>query len=264
VVVARGARRSAIERAWATSPLKLLEPRNHGDAAWVFVATYGGGLVDGDRITLRAQVGADAGLVLATQASTKVYRSPRGCAQRLVARVEAGALLAALPAPVVCFAGAHYRQDVAIELAPGASLLWLDGLTAGRSARGERWAFGSYASRLAVTRAGAPVVHDGILLDPRHGPLGERMGRFDALATVIALGPRVAALARDLLASGGSPGDPTGGERRSGLRIAASPHDDGAVVRVAGTSSEAVTRAVRRSLARVPEILGDDPFRAPV
>ena len=38
--------RTAISTAFATSPLRILMPRNHGHAAWVFLASLGGGLVD--------------------------------------------------------------------------------------------------------------------------------------------------------------------------------------------------------------------------
>jgi len=256
LAVARGPRGSAVERAIATSPLKLLAPKNHGGAAWIFVATYGGGLVDGDRIALAADVGDGADLVLSTQASTKVYRSPRGCSQQLTTRVGAGGLFAALPAPVVCFAGARYRQDAAIELSAGASLVWLDGVTAGRAARGERWAFSSYRSRLRVAVGGAAVIDDAVALDPAHGPLLDRMGRFDALATIVAIGPRAGAVARDLLAV------PAPSRRRDELLVAASPVDGGALVRIAGVSAERVARAARGLLTGVLDLLGDDPFRA--
>ncbi|HEY2366660.1 MAG TPA: urease accessory protein UreD, partial [Polyangiaceae bacterium] len=67
--------RTAITSSRARAPLKLLTPKNHGDARWTFVATYGGGLVDGDAIALDVKVGPGASALLSTQASTKVYRS---------------------------------------------------------------------------------------------------------------------------------------------------------------------------------------------
>jgi len=142
----------------------------------------------------------------------------------------------------------------------------LRAITAGRSARGERWAFGSYAARLAVTVGGAPVVHDALLLDPAHGPLPARMGRFDAFTTVVAVGPRLAAIAADLLAAP-SPlrrqaallvaASPLAGVPRSGAGVAAG----GAIVRIAGVSVEQVARETRRLLAGVSALLGDDPWR---
>jgi len=51
-VVRRPDGRSVVARAYATSPLRLLTPINHGHAAWIYGSSYGGGLVDGDAVTL--------------------------------------------------------------------------------------------------------------------------------------------------------------------------------------------------------------------
>src|SRR3989442_2941008 len=104
--------RSVVRSAFATSPLRLLTPSNHGHAAWAYTSTLGGGLVDGDEIRLDVRVGRDAAAVLATQGQNRVYRSARGCRSELAAEVEEGALLALLPDPTVCFAGARYAQSI--------------------------------------------------------------------------------------------------------------------------------------------------------
>ena len=41
---------------------------------WLYTITFGGGLVEGDNITLDVDVGEDCTVVVTTQASTKVYR----------------------------------------------------------------------------------------------------------------------------------------------------------------------------------------------
>jgi urease accessory protein len=243
-------------RARAESPLKLLFPNNHGVAQWVFTATYGGGLVDGDRIALGVEVTERAAAFLSTQSSTKVYRSPRGASQALSARVAEGALLAVVPDPVACFAGARYAQTADVALAGDASLLFVDALTCGRAARGERWDFARYASRTTITRDGRPLATDATVLAPADGELRARMRRFDALATVLVFGPRVGSLREALLAAGADPSAP-----RPDAIAAASPlGDDGAVLRIAGTSTAAVTRALRAALSPLAAMLGDDPF----
>ena len=119
VAVSRGADgRSRATRVYATSPLRMLTPVNHGHAAWVYMSSYGGGLVDGDRVSLDVTVERGATAFLSTQASTKVYRSREGTASRLEALVDDDALLVFAPDPVVCFAGARYRQWQRITLAP--------------------------------------------------------------------------------------------------------------------------------------------------
>ena len=51
---------TVLRDAYAESPLRLLTPRNHGQAAWVYTSTLGGGFVDGDRVRLRISVGRAA------------------------------------------------------------------------------------------------------------------------------------------------------------------------------------------------------------
>lgn len=252
VVVERAGGKSRVTSAWARSPLKLLTPRNHGHAAWVYTASFGGGLVDGDALTLDVEVGTGATALLATQAQTKVYRGPRGASQRLEARVRPAALFAALPDPVACYAGARYRQEVTITLDDDASLVWLDAVSAGRAARGERWAFAAFSSRTRVERGGRPLVHDALLLRPDEGELGERLRGHEALATLLVVGPRCAE-ARALLLGTAEVCGP--------LVVAASPlGDDGAILRIAAPSVESLLDSVHARLAFLPALLGDDPL----
>jgi urease accessory protein len=231
--------------------VNLRIPRNHGDAVWAFVSSLGGGLVDGDDVSLRVDVGAGAKALLTTQASTKVYRSPSGCRQRLTATVGDGGLLVLLPDPVACFAGARLDQTIDVALGDGATLIMLDAVTCGRAASGERWELAAYRSVVTVTRAGAVIARDAIELDAAHAAIEPRMGRFEALATLIAIGPR-----GDVL------GVPEAPARGAPTLAARSPLTvpDGALVRVAAETVEQLHGAVRGLLAGLPGVLGDDPF----
>ena len=75
--VVRVDRRSVVRRAYATSPLRLLTPKNHGSAAWVYASSYGGGLVGGDDLRLT------------------VTRRPRGLGLPLLAGIHQGLSLSA-------------------------------------------------------------------------------------------------------------------------------------------------------------------------
>jgi urease accessory protein len=249
VAVAAG---GAVTRLTAASPLKLLVPRNHGRAAWIFVANLGGGLLDGDRLRLSVDVAAGAAAYLTTQASTKVY--PGSAAQETDAAVAAGGLLVALPDPVVCFAGARYEQRARVALAEGASLVWLESLSAGRVAHGERWELARYESRLDIDAGGRARVRDALLLDPAHGPLAARLGRFAALATLVALGPQAAPLRAAWLDA------PPPAQRAPAIAAASPLGDDGAIVRVAAASVAELGAALAPLLAPIAALLGDDPL----
>ena len=251
----RSGEKTVIGEAYAASPLRFLTPRNHGDAAWVFLSSLGGGLVDGDRIDLRIQADAGTSALIGTQAATKVYRSPRGCSQRIDVRAGDGSAVAIVPDPVVCFAGARYDQRIDISLAPGASLVLLDGYTSGRAARGERWQFDHFESRTTITRGGVVAIIDATRLDPVPGPIAQRMGRFEEMMWLVAIGPRFEGMREAMLTAlpAPSPGD--------AAVVAASPvGDDAAVVRVAADSFENASRRLRPSFAALACALGDDPF----
>jgi urease accessory protein len=253
----RAGGRTVIHTARARSPLRLLLPCNHGDAAWVFVASLGGGLVDGDALALSVDVDEGASALLGTQASTKVYCSPHGTSQALRAHVRRGGMLAIVPDPVSCFAGARYEQRIEVDLEDGsATLVLLDAFTCGRAARGERWSLARYASRTRVAVSGRTLAFDSVLLDPTHGDLRVRMGRFEAFASILAVGPRASDLRAGLLAAAVE-ASPRGAPRL----LAATVLSDGATMgRVAATSAHESLAAVRPLLAPLARELGDDPF----
>jgi urease accessory protein len=258
VEIARVDGASAIVACMAASPLQLLSPSPRGRCAWIISASHGGGLVAGDDVSLELDVGAGSTALLSTQAGTKIYRS-RGpaAAQRLDARAGQGATLVVLPQPVSCFAGARFRQVQRFELAPGASLLWLDALVAGRVARGERWAFDEYRSRVDVAIDGRTVLADALRLVPGEGPpIGERLAGFELLATAVALGPAVAEHARALHERlSAAPA-----ERDAAVLAAASPLGDGVLMRVASRTVEAGVAFLRSCLTFVEAVAGADPF----
>lgn len=239
----------------ATDPLKLMLPRPRGAAVWACAATYGGGLVAGDRIDLDLEVGPAAGLFVGTQATTKVYRSTGAVAvSRTTARVADGGLLAMLPEPVSCFAASRYRQEAAIDLATGASLAWLDAVSSGRLANGEHWDLAAFASTTGISRGGRQLVRDALRLD---GPgLAGRFGARAACASLFLLGPRCAeaAAAAMAVAAAQRPGD-------GGLWLACSPLDGGCLLRGAATAHEALASAVRAAIAPLASQLGGDPWR---
>lgn len=257
LVFERVGARTVVRSALAHSPLRLLTPRNHGHAAWVYTSSLGGGLVDGDHLHVDLEVAPGACALLSSQGFTRVYRSPHGCRNELEARVGEGALLALVPDPTVCFAQARYTQRQDIALAPGASLVLMDLVNAGRSANGERWACDAFSSSLRIHQQGRAWVDERWLLEPAHGRLPERLGRFDALATVVLLGPALAE-AREALAArvGALPVIP-----RAGLICSTSPLGaDGLILRAAATSAETLLQSAREWLGFLPSLLGDDPW----
>jgi urease accessory protein len=210
-------------------------------------SSLGGGLVDGDRVRLDLDVGSGSTCLLTSQASQKVYRGTAEVAMR--ATVDAGGVLLSVPDPTVPYAGASFTQRAEVELHPEASLAWMDVVTAGRVARGERWASGRLDLSLTIARGGAIALRDRVLLDPEQAPIAPKMRRFDALATIVLLGPAFADLAAAVAF-------PSSAEVVAG----AGTIDGGVVLRVA-TATVGGAIAVTRELLREPcARFGEDPF----
>jgi urease accessory protein len=258
--IALVAGQSAVTSAWASSPLKLLVPRPRGQSVWAYSSSFGGGLLAGDEIQLTLELATGSRCFLSTQASTKVYRNPRQrpCGHRLTASLAEDSLLVLAPDPVQLFAGSGYVQRQEFRLEQRAGLVLVDWCSSGRVARGERWAFTRFHSRNEVFVRGERLLLDSLLLDPAHGPLdaAHRMGRFNCLALVALIGEPVRAAAAQVLEEMVSrPID-----RQASLVCSASPLADGALLRIAGEHTEAVGREIHRHLARISDLLGDDPW----
>src|SRR5439155_5706148 len=215
------------------------------------------GLVGGDTVQVEVAVGRAAAALLATQASTKVYRSPLGASQHVRAHVAEDGLLVLLPDPVTCFACARYRQDQRIELTAGANLVIVDRLTAGRIESGERWQFDQYVSRTRVWRGDRPLLHDALALTREDDDIARRLDRFTCLAVVVLVGPLLAPTAARLAgAFEAAPVAP-----RADVLLSAAPlGDEGAIFRMASRSVEQLATALRQHLNVLTSLLGDDPW----
>jgi urease accessory protein len=249
--------RTVVREALAAAPLRLLTPRNHGEGAWAFTSTLGGGLVDGDRVSLHVELGAGARALLGSQGANRIYRSPRGCRSAVRAKVGAGGLLVLAPDPTACFAGARYDQSTEVELEDGASLALIEALTAGRSARGERWAARHCSTTLKIRTPGGVLIDEAWRIDPAHGAPAERFGRFEALATLLLVGPLLA----EARAQARARIDEAPPARDARVVEAASPLGEGALlIRIAAATAEECSRAARVHFTGVPALLGDDPW----
>ena len=151
---------SRLTRCRSVPPLKLLNPRAAEGYCPVILSSYGGGLVEGDAVGLEVRCGPGAALFLGTQALGKVYRCPAGagCRQELRGAVADGGTAVVMPDPVVPFAGSIYRQRQRWSLHGDAVLLLVDGHTAGRVLRGERFAYREYRSDIDVLVDGRTVL----------------------------------------------------------------------------------------------------------
>jgi urease accessory protein len=247
-------------RVRATNPLKLLVPRRPGPNTWVYTSTFGGGLVAGDQLKLDVNLKPGTSCILGTQASTKVYRNParRPCSQSIQAVIAEDATLIVSPDPITCFAEADYEQTQQFMMSARASLLLIDWLTSGRYANGERWDFSRFKSRTEIYVENQLLVQESLLLVPDEVPLDSpfRMGRFNCIATVVIMGDKLQGISQPILEKVGSkPIQPKGA-----LIDAVSPIKSGAIWRIMGESTEAVSLYIHSELDPLKNILGETPW----
>ena len=149
-----------------------------------------GGLLGGDALDVAVRLEDGVRASLATQGANRVYRPADGrTATRLTTTVTVadGAIAEWVPHHLLPYPGARVRQRTAIDVAPDAGLLAWESLSAGRSARGERFAWSLLDTRLRIARAGAPLLLDGAILA---GDDREPFDGADLCATVALVLPR--------------------------------------------------------------------------
>lgn len=191
-------------------PLKLIAPaplaistatQDSHNVHTVFLLTYGGGLVAGDKISLNITLAPITRLVLLTQGSTKIFKSPDPSViihQHMSVNVGDGAGLCYLPDPVQPFEASAFEQRQLYNITgKEANLCVCDWVCEGRSARGESWNFRNYASRNEVwlARPGEKrrlLLRDNLFLDSAHSAHEALSGRMESLGifgTLILCGP---------------------------------------------------------------------------
>jgi len=145
---------------WVQAPLKVQRPfyPEGSDICHSVVLHTAGGIVGGDRLSLDFHLQPNAQALITTATASKIYRSNGLQArQNIQMQVDADACLEWLPQETIVFNGATYRQDLRVELAPGASWLGWEITRFGRSARGERFLQGEWRSHTEIWQQGHPL-----------------------------------------------------------------------------------------------------------
>jgi urease accessory protein len=170
---ARQGDRTVLTHSRCCSPWHLSPPIQLDDSACLYtpMVNPSGGLVGGDRLSVRATLGPDAHVLFSTPSANRVYRSLGETAMQTIGlSVGSGAILEWIPDVTIPFAGSRFRQAVHVTLAPGATVLLWDAIASGRVARGERWAFTSLENEIRiVTASGQSVLERYALAPSAHG-----------------------------------------------------------------------------------------------
>lgn len=160
---------TVLSRSRCRSPWHLLPPLalDESGCACTLLVNPSGGLVGGDRLSLRATLGANAHVLFSTPSATRVYGTTSEPSVQSVELVAGpGAVLEWLPDVTIPYAGARFRQTIRVTLGSGATGLIWDAVASGRMARGERWAFTSLESEVRIATAAGSLVLDRAEVNP--------------------------------------------------------------------------------------------------
>jgi urease accessory protein len=212
------------------------------DMAFVMIASPGGGVLQGDCLTIDVRVREGARVHVGTQSATRLYRMPNGAA-RFETRfdVERGAYLEHLPDPWLPFADSHVSIETEVVADPGATVVLGEVVAPGRAARGEILQQRRFESSIVASRpSGTLLFSDATVLDCGDA-LGDpgMLGSHRAVGSLHAIGPDIEpGILRSAIAAA-LRGTSTAYAGASSL-----PNDAGAWLRVIADDTGEASRAV--------------------
>jgi urease accessory protein len=125
------------------------------------------GLFAGDQLTLYVDIADRAQVALTSPSATRYHTMPSGRADVIQQfRIGEGAWLDYWPEMVIPQRDSDVRQTIKIQLAPTASMVFLDLLAPGRVAHGERYAFRKFETRLEICQNNTLLARERCVLEP--------------------------------------------------------------------------------------------------
>ncbi len=147
-------------------PLRLLKalPSADGRALEAVIVHPPGGLVGGDRLSLRISAVAGAQVLVTTPGAQKWYRAARGARSETELSLQA-ARLEWLPQPAIVFDEARVAQHLAIRMDSASVCVGWEILVRGRTAMGEHWRHGDIEQSLSIVLDGRALWHERLAAD---------------------------------------------------------------------------------------------------
>lgn len=152
-------------------PLKILTPKTHTNTSHIVSSNYGGGMVQGDEVSLEIKCGENTQTLFSTQANSRVYKSDdnRVCTLSQDTNIENNSLLIQLNDPLVLQKGSSLNQNTIFNLSKTARLIYCDWVSSGRVHIGEKFEFDTFFSNTEIYIDNVPVVIDRFKINTQEG-----------------------------------------------------------------------------------------------
>ncbi|XP_013786854.1 urease accessory protein D-like isoform X2 [Limulus polyphemus] len=186
---------------------------------------------------------------------------------RISFSVSSFGLLCVLPDPVVCFKNANYNQEQDVFISSTSNLVFLDWLTSGRMARGERWEFTRLKTTLSVFLDSTLVFRDVLCLkNTSQLELRTSMKQTNIVGFCFITGPDLRQFIEGILCDVGCR-QAYGNSPSSDILMTVSPYYhqgstdiSGCVIRFSGWETSKVMFQLEKLLQPIYPILGGNPF----
>lgn len=159
--------KTVLTEQYSVKPLKIINPKASHKCSFCMLTNYGGGFVQGDKITLDVTCGENTNSIISSQANTRVYESVGiFCAQQINTHLKNNAFHVFLNDPLVMHKGGSFSQKSIYKLGTGSVLLLVDWVVAGRTENGESYEFKEYLSDTSVFINDKLILRDKFHLSP--------------------------------------------------------------------------------------------------
>lgn len=154
----------------------------------VHLHNLSGGVLGGDQLTIKVDVGPQTQVQLTSTSATRLYRcrpDTPPAQQTCTIRIQEGGLLEYLPDPLIPFAGSRYQQYTQFDLAQNAGLFWWETVAPGRIARGELFAYDLMHLGLTISALARPIAIERFKLEPQCRTLSSvaRLGLYHTFSS---------------------------------------------------------------------------------
>lgn len=222
--------------------------------AFAIIQSVSGGVLQGDRLTVKVRVETGAQAHVTTQAATKIYRMDRNYAtQHIALTVQPGGYLEYLPDFVIPYRTARFYQETELTVADDATLVLSELIAPGRVASGEVFRFDAFCAHTqARDDHGRLRFTDLIRLEPRRTP-PNRPGLLSGYRYYASLWVLTRRTAADRLVAAMRGAVDAIDAAVAGVSVL--PHEDGAVLRAIGTTGSAVQGTILSAWSAVRLLL---------
>jgi len=149
-----------LDRYFATVPLQVQRsfyPEGK-QCCHTIILHLGGGIVAGDRLSIKCVLDQQASVLITSPTATKVYRSVESFAmQEITIHLRENSILEWLPQETILFADAKLRQKLLIKLAENALCYGWEITRFGRTARQEKFNQGIWKNHIEVWQNDQPL-----------------------------------------------------------------------------------------------------------